>query len=46
VARAKTAERVIRLRDELIARALLTELRRPRAPRRAASTRRIARARG
>jgi len=45
-ARARTAERVMRLRGELIARALLAELGRPRAPRRSTSTRRVARAPG
>lgn len=45
-ARAKTAERVMRLRGELIARALLAELGRPRAPRRSTSTRRVAHPRG
>ena len=45
-ARATTAERVMRLRGELIARVLLAELGRPRAPRRSTSTPRVARARG
>ena len=45
-ARAKTAERVMRLRGELIARALLAELGRPRTARRSPSTRRAARPRG
>ena len=45
-ARAKTGDRVMRLRGELIARALLAELQRPRAARRSTSTRRVARARG
>ena len=40
-ARAKTAERVMRLRGELIARALLAELGRPRAPGRSTSTPRV-----
>jgi hypothetical protein len=45
-ARARTAERAVRLRGELIARALLAELARPRAPERSPSTRRAARPRG